>query len=110
MKRLLIILLSVLSLTAMAQQKPKVAIYIIGDNPVNEIIANRLMSGFVSSGKYMPVERSAAFLAAVRKEQDYQRTGEVDDEQIARLGVQFGIQYICVVSKRSGVKTISHPE
>ena len=97
MKRIFIILFSVLSLTAMAQ-KPRIAVYVTGDNPINEIIANRLMAGLINSGKYMPVERSTAFLAAVNKEHSYERTGEVDDEQIAKLGAQFGIQYICVVS------------
>ena len=98
MKKLLIILLSVLSLTAVAQQKPKIAVYMTGDDPMNEIIANRLMASFISSGKYMPVERSAAFLAAVSKEHSYERSGEVDDEQIAELGKQYGIKYLCVVS------------
>lgn len=98
MKKLLIILLSALSLTAMAQQKPKIAVYMTGDDPMNEIIANRLMASFISSGKYMPVERSAAFLAAVSKEHSYERSGEVDDEQIAELGKQYGIKYLCVVS------------
>lgn len=98
MKKLLIILLSALSLTAVAQQKPHIAVYVTGEDPMNEIIANRLMSSFINTGKYMPVERSSAFLAAINKEQGYQRTGEVDEEQIAALGKQFGIQYICVVS------------
>ena len=97
MKKLFIILLSALSLTAFAQ-KPRIAVYVTGDDPINEIIANRLMAGLINSGKYMPVERSAAFLAAINKEHSYERTGEVDDEQIAKLGAQFGIQYICVVS------------
>ena len=83
---------------AYAQQKPRVAVYMTGDDPVNEIIANRLMSGFINSGKYMPVERSAAFLAAVLKEQSFEREGTVDDDQIAELGKQFGLQYVCVVS------------
>jgi len=97
MKKLLIILLSALTLTAMAQ-KPRIAIYMAGDDPMNEIIANRLMDGLLKSGRYMPVERSAEFLAAVNKEHAFERTGEVDEEQIAKLGIQYGIQYICVVS------------
>lgn len=98
MKKLLLILLSAVALTAFAQQKPRIAVYMTGDDPMNEIIANRLMASFISSGKYMPVERSAAFLDAVSKEHAYERTGEVDDEQIAELGKQFGIKYLCVVS------------
>ena len=97
MRKLLIIFLSALSLTVFAQ-KPRIAVYVTGDDPINEIIANRLMAGLINSGKYMPVERSTAFLAAVNKEHSYERSGEVDDEQIAKLGAQFGIQYICVVS------------
>lgn len=97
MKNLLLILLSALSLTAVAQ-KPRVAVYVTGNDPVNEIIANRLMDGFIKSGKYMPVERSSAFLAALNKEHLYEQSGEVDEEQIAKLGAQYGIQYICVVS------------
>ena len=98
MRKYLFLLLSILSLMATAQQKPRIAVYMTGDDPMNEIIANRLMASFISSGKYMPVERSAAFLAAVSKEHAYERTGEVDDEQIAELGKQFGIKYLCVVS------------
>ena len=98
MKRLLIILLSLLSLTAMAQQKPKVAIYVIGDNPINEIISNRLMFELTNSGKYLPVERSTEFLAAIAKEQKYGQSGEVDERQISKLGLQYGINYICIVS------------
>ena len=97
MKKIFLILSLALAMTTMAQ-KPRIAVYVTGEDPINEIIANRLMAGFINSGKYMPVERSAAFLAAVNKEHSYERTGEVDDEQIAKLGVQFGIQYICVVS------------
>ena len=97
MKNVFTILLLALAMTTMAQ-KPRIAVYVTGEDPINEIIANRLMAGFINSGKYMPVERSAAFLAAVNNEHSYERTGEVDDEQIAQLGMQFGIQYICVVS------------
>ena len=93
-----IIVLAAITLTAFAQQKPRIAVYVTGEDPMNEIIANRLMAGFINSGKYMPVERSAAFLAALNKEHSYERTGEVDEDQIAALGKQFGIQYICVVS------------
>lgn len=99
MKKLLILTLLLLSAAfAFAQQKPRIAVYMTGNDPVNEIISNRLMMGFSSSGKYIPVERSATFLAEINKEQSYQRSGEVDDDQIAAIGKQFGLQYVCVVS------------
>lgn len=87
-----------ISLTVFAQEKAKIAVYMTGNDPINEIASNRLMSDLISSGKYKPIERSAAFLAAISKEQSYERSGEVDDEQIAALGRQFGLQYIIVVS------------
>ena len=98
MKRLLIILLSVLSLTAVAQQKPKIAVYMTGDDPINEIVSNRLVDDFARGNEYTTVERTASFLAELSKEHAYERSGEVDDEQIAALGRQFNVQYVCVVS------------
>ena len=98
MKNLLILLLSALSLTAVAQQKPKIAVYVTGDDPINEIVSNRLVDDFARGNEYTTVERTASFLAELSKEHAYERSGEVDDEQIAALGRQFNVQYVCVVS------------
>lgn len=92
-----IILLSVLSLTAFAQ-KPKLAVYMTGDDPVNEIVSSRLVDDFARSSEYTIVERTASFLAELNKEHAYERAGDVDDEQIAALGRQFNVQYVCVTS------------
>lgn len=97
MKKLLIILLSALSLTAFAQ-KPKIAVYMTGDDPINEIVSNRLVDDFARGNEYTTVERTASFLAELSKEHNYERSGEVDDEQIAALGRQFNVQYVCVTS------------
>ena len=102
MRRILffVILLSC-SLAISGQQtgpKPHIAVYMTGDDAINEIIANRLMSDLLSSKKYQPIERSEEFLAAVSKEHSFERNGTVDDDEIARLGKQFGLQYVCVVS------------
>ena len=98
MKKLILILLSALSLTAVAQQKPKIAVYMTGDDPINEIVSNRLVDDFARGNEYTTVERTASFLAELSKEHAYERSGEVDDEQIAALGRQFNVQYVCVVS------------
>ena len=98
MKKLLIVLLSALSLAAVAQQKPKIAVYMTGDDPINEIVSNRLVDDFARGNEYTTVERTASFLAELSKEHAYERSGEVDDEQIAALGRQFNVQYVCVVS------------
>lgn len=98
MKKLFIILLSVVAMSALAQQKPKIAVYMTGDDPVNEIVSNRLVDDFARGNEYTTVERTASFLAELSKEHAYERSGEVDDEQIAALGRQFNVQYVCVVS------------
>lgn len=95
MKKLLIILLSVLSLTAVAQQK-KVAVYVTGDEVEAKVLGSRLQTDITQSGKYTVIERNATFLAELKKEQNYQRTGAVDDEELSRLGKQFGVSLICV--------------
>ena len=97
MKNLLILLLSVFPLTTFAQQK-KVAVYVTGDDPINDIIGSRLVDGIAKSGKYIAIERTASFLSELSKEQSYQQTGAVDDNEISRLGKQFGVNYVCVAS------------
>ncbi|MBO5960709.1 MAG: hypothetical protein J6P99_02550, partial [Paludibacteraceae bacterium] len=97
MKKLLILLLSALSLTAFAQQK-KVAVYVTGDDPINSIMGDHLVDGIAHDGKYIAVERTASFLNELVKEQSYQRTGAVDDSELSRLGKQFGVDYVCVAT------------
>lgn len=109
MKKLLIILLSALSLTAVAQQK-KVAVYVTGQQSgINKVLGDQLVAAFAKSGKYTAVERTSSFLAELSKEQGYQRSGAVNDREIARLGVQFGVNYVCVadMSDVFGEKYIS---
>lgn len=96
MKRVLILLLMMLSLSAFAQKK--VAVYVTGSDPVNEIVGNRLVDGLAKNGQYTAIERSASFLKALSKEHSYEREGAVDDKEIAELGRQFGVQYVCVAS------------
>ena len=97
MKKIFIILLSAFSLTVFAQ-KPKLAVYMTGDDPINEIVSNRLVDDFARSNEYTTVERTTSFLVELTKEHKYERSGDVDDEQIAALGKQFEVQYICVAS------------
>lgn len=109
MKRLFIILLSALSLTAVAQQK-KVAVYVTGQQTgINKVLGDQLVAAFAKSGKYIAIERTASFLAELGKEQNYQRTGAVDDNELSRLGKQFGVQLVCVadVSDVFGEKYVS---
>ena len=97
MRKLLILLLSVFSLTISAQKK-KVAVYVTGDDPINSIMGDHLVDGIAHDGKYIAVERTASFLNELVKEQSYQQTGAVDDNEISRLGKQFGVDYVCVAT------------
>ena len=109
LKSILIILLSMLSLTAFAQQK-KVAVYVTGQQTdVNKVLGDKLVEAFAKSGKYIAIERTASFLAELGKEQNYQRTGAVDDNELSRLGKQFGVQLVCVadISEVFGQKYVS---
>ena len=105
MKKLFIILLSVLSLTAFAQQK--VAVYVTGqESGIKKVLGDQLVAAFAKSGKYMAIERTASFLAEMKREQNYQATGVVDDNELSRLGKQFGVQMLYgklpMTEKRSG--------
>lgn len=95
MRKLLITIFSVLSLSLWAQQQ-KVAVYVTGDEVEAKVLGSRLQTDITQSGKYTVIERNATFLAELKKEQSYQRTGAVDDEEISRLGKQFGVNLICV--------------
>lgn len=109
MKKLFIILLSALSLTTFAQQK-KVAVYVTGqESGINKVLGDQLVAAFAKSGKYIAIERTSSFLAELGKEQNYQRTGAVDDNELSRLGKQFGVQLVCVadVSDVFGQKYVS---
>ena len=98
MKKILIILLSALSLTAFAQQK-KVAVYVTGeDAEINKVLGSKLVTAIARSEEFSAIERTTAFLTELSKEQNYQRTGAVDDDEISRLGKQFGVQYVCVAA------------
>lgn len=99
MKRTLLILVMCLPMMVMAQKK-KVAVYVAEeggvDNAQKEIIEGVLIDAVLQSGQYEAVERAGDFLKQITKEQGYQHSGNVDNEQISALGKQFGVDYVCV--------------
>jgi len=98
MKNIVTLLFAAVALLASAQSKQKIAIYVSGDDQLNEICGAKMTDALAQSGKYQVIERTAGFLAEMSKEQDYQRTGAVDDDQISNMGKQMGVNYVCVVS------------
>ena len=104
MKKTLIALLALLLLCSAvsAQQKMKVVVAAAGAGPQNKpnamkILEAQLQKAFVSDGRYIAITRDEAVLNQIDKEQAYQRSGAVDDAQIAEIGKMAGAKYICAV-------------
>ena len=87
-----------LAVCSFAQAPRKVAVYVTGDveDSYKKVIGSKLVSGITQSGEYVAVERTNEFLAALTQEQDYQMSGAVNDQQIVKLGAQFGVRYVLV--------------
>jgi len=83
---------------AVAQELPKIAVYVTGDVSDNEkkALGTRILVSLVNSGRYKGIERSNSFLAEIAKEQVKQRSGDIDDDQISTLGKQFGVKFVCI--------------
>ena len=100
MKKLLIILLSTLSLTAVAQNKKTVAVLdpICRDKSVNaffqQMVRGAMESAVTASIEYEAYDRSA--FDQIQKEQAFQRTGAVNDSQIKKMGELAGVDYVLV--------------
>lgn len=101
MKKLLILLLSALSLTVFAQTEvKKVAILEtvdkMGNVPYGVLLQVRssLTYAISSNAGYEGYDR--VDMAAITGEQNFQRTGMVSDEQIKRLGEMTGAAYVLI--------------
>ena len=100
MKKLFIILLSALSLTAVAQNKKTVAVLdpICRDNSVNvffqQMVRGAMESAVTMSNEYEAYDRSA--FDQIQNEQAFQRTGAVNDSQIKKMGEMAGVDYVLV--------------
>ena len=84
---------------ANAQSKQKVAVYVTGEssNAYKKVIGAKMVSAITQEENYAAVERTAEFITELNKEHDYQRSGAVSDNQIAKLGEQFGVRFVVVV-------------
>ena len=100
MKKLIIILLSALSLAVVAQDKKTVAVLnpICRDNSVNlffqQMVRGAMESAVTASSEYEAYDRSA--FDQIQKEQAFQRTGAVNDSQIKKIGELAGVDYVLV--------------
>ncbi len=101
MKKTIFLLLAILSASlTCGQDKQKLAVYVTASDGVMEetrkIIGSELVAAIALNDKYSAVERTSEFLTELGKEQGYQRTGNVDDSQISKLGKQFGVSVVCI--------------
>jgi hypothetical protein len=86
---------------------PKMAVYVYGERKGEKMEAlydytlNALLTRSRSLGTFKVVERSEAFTRQIDREQITQRSGHIDDNQIARLGKQYGVDRILVVEGRT---------
>jgi hypothetical protein len=86
------------SVSSIAQDLPRIAVYVTGNvgDDVKNALGTRMLASLVNSGRYKGIERSNSFLAEIDKEQEKQRSGAIDDNQISALGKQFGVKYVCI--------------
>jgi hypothetical protein len=101
MKRILILMLALMYASVVFGQegKKKVAIYTDDKSGKNyvEFAGEYLTNAIVKRGVYEAYERTDAFLQLINREQGYQRSGSVSEDQIAKLGKQLGVQLVCAV-------------
>ncbi|MBQ6882239.1 MAG: hypothetical protein IJN55_06705 [Alistipes sp.] len=100
-KILLFLLLAVCAMpvvNAQVRGKAKVAVYVTGKmgNVERKLISSKALSCLVRSDRYVALERTDSFLNAIMKEQDFQLSGEVSDEQVAEIGAKYGARYVAV--------------
>jgi ABC-type thiamine transport system substrate-binding protein len=80
MKKVAFLLLAVVCAGA-AFGRQTVAVYVTGgrEEGANDMLSASLKEAITKSRDYVAVERTASFLQQLRKEQKYQRSGNVDD-------------------------------
>ena len=98
MKRLALLIVALFCVSALADDLPRIAVYVTGDVRENEkkALGTRMLASLVNSGRYKGIERSNSFLAEIEKEQVKQMSGDIDDSQISALGKQFGVKFVCI--------------
>jgi curli biogenesis system outer membrane secretion channel CsgG len=79
------------------------AIYSAGGSAsgIDLITQPMLIHAVVRSGKYAVSERTGSFLETISQELGMQYSGEVDDNQLAKLGVQSGVKFVMTIKKIS---------
>lgn len=102
MKKQLFLLLFV-SLSTLAFSQKKVAVYAPEeynsgfDTQTKEFVVGEFIRAINKSSEYIAVNRSKEFEQGISSERSYQNSGLVDEKEIAQLGKESGVSYVCVV-------------
>jgi len=96
--------------TIASDNRPAVAVCVLGDMPTNEkkVLGTYLITSLINSGKCVEANDAAAFVTAVNGEQST-RKGIIDEAMVCELGKQFNIKYVCIatVTPAFGFFTVS---
>jgi hypothetical protein len=98
LKTAICVLIMFFSTAAIAQDLPRIAVYVTGEvqDSVKGALGTMMLSALTGLGRYEGIEYSNAFLAETEKEHVTQLNGTIDDSQISELGKQFDVAYICI--------------
>jgi hypothetical protein len=101
MKRMLILMLAVMSASAIfGQDKKKVAVYTVEDSKqgVVEFVGAFVTNAIERRGIYTAIGHTALFLKELSKEQEFQHSGTVNDEQISVVAKNMDTHYVCMIN------------
>lgn len=99
-KFLLVFVLTVLSFHVFAGER--IAIMVNAPTEDDAFVIESAISQYLDrSGRYDMLERTQEFMDMVVSEQVYQLSGEVTENQVAKLGERWGAQYVLAVSAKN---------
>jgi hypothetical protein len=98
MNRIAILIVTLFCASALAQDLPKIAVYVTSKmfEHENKVLEKKMTAALVRIGQYRVVDRSAESSDKLAAEHIKQRDGSVDEKQIKMLGKQYGVDFICI--------------
>lgn len=100
MKKFLLFLFVAVSCVAFASAQKKVAVYAVGEisNEAKSVVCSSVLARLSGNKDYKAFERNSAFVNAIDKEQDFQTSGEVPENEIRAVAQRMGVDYVIIVN------------
>jgi hypothetical protein len=94
--------------TKKRKKKERVAIYLAGNgnDDLNRALQSLITHAVSKSDKYIVAERTNAFLEKLLQELEYQHSGRINEQELAKLGTQLGAKNIIAI-KIASQKTVN---